>query len=46
MGDVDKQGMAEGNVAQVDLGVQGMAEGDVVQVGGRRVDMEVVSFGI
>ena len=35
MGDVDK-----------DLGVQGMAEGNVAQVGGRRVDMEVVSFGI
>ena len=37
MGDEDK-----------DLGVQGMAEGDVVhcQVGGRRVDMKVVSFGI
>ena len=35
MGDVDK-----------DLGVQGMAEGNVALVGGRRVDMEVVSFGI
>ena len=29
-----------------DLVVQGMVEGDVAQVGGRRVDMEMVSFGI